>query len=301
MIGSVQRSVVVLGSVNLDVVAEVDHLPRPGETLTATAVRTQAGGKGANQAVAALRCGAQVRFVARTGDDPAGAVLREALGRAGLDLAHVRTVAGVPSGTAYITTAGGENVIVLDRGANHAWPGADGAGPDLDVVRRAAVLVLQHEVPAAVVAAAARAATGRVVLNAAPSAPVADEVLALCDPLVVNEHELRDLTGEEDPRRGLADLAARGTRSVVVTLGAAGALWWDGATGSCPAPRVEAVDSTGAGDALVGALAARLAAGAPLAEAVPWAVAAASLSVGRVGTHDSYPTAADVEEAVSSA
>ena len=287
-------TVVVLGSVNRDVVAEVARLPRPGETLTATAVRTQAGGKGANQAVAARRCGAEVTLVARTGSDEAGGFLRAALAGEDLALDRVRTVPGVASGTAWITTGQGENVIVLDRGANHAWPG--GVGPDLDAVRGADVLVLQLEVPADVVREAALAATGRVVLNAAPSAPVPAEVLAVCDPLVVNEHELRDLGGTADVTAGVAALLAAGVRSVLVTLGPAGAVWAaaDGRRGSVPAPAVEVVDSTGAGDALAGALAARLAAGDGLADAVPWAVAAASLSVQRAGTHDSYPRAAEV-------
>ncbi|GAB7192543.1 ribokinase [Kineococcus sp. NUM-3379] len=291
--------VVVLGSVNRDVVAEVPRLPRPGETLTAAVVRLQAGGKGANQAVAAHRCGADVALLARTGEDEAGVFLREALARAGLGLARVRAVPGVASGTAYITTARGENVIVLDRGANHAWPG--GVGPDLDAVRDAAVLVLQLEVPGSLVREAALAARGRVVLNAAPSAPVPPEVLAVCDPLVVNEHELRDVSGEDDVAAGTAAVLAAGARSVLVTLGAAGAAWAtaDGRRGSAPAPRVDVVDSTGAGDAAVGALAARLARGEDLARAVPWAVAAASLSVRRPGTHDSYPDAAAVGAALA--
>ncbi|GAA4972808.1 ribokinase [Kineococcus glutinatus] len=299
-----QGTVVVLGSVNRDVVAQVHRLPAPGETLTATAVRAQIGGKGANQAVAALRCGADVTLVARTGDDEAGSALRSGLAATGLDVSRVRAVPGTASGTAYVTTAAGENVIVLDRGANHAWqprgddPAGD-VGQDLDAVRAAAVLVLQLEVPQDVVRLAALAAPGRVVLNAAPSAPLPEEVLARCDPLVVNQHELRDLSGEEHVDTGVRRLLARGARSVLVTLGAHGARWADGSgAGFAPAPQVAVVDSTGAGDAVVGALASRLARGQRLAGAVPWAVAAASLSVQRVGTHDSYPAEREVDAAL---
>lgn len=286
--------IVVLGSVNRDVVAEVAALPGPGETVSAARMRTNVGGKGANQAVAARLLGGRVRLVARIGDDPDARPLRDALAAAGLDVSAVRMVPGHRSGAAYITVAGAENVIVVDPGANHAWP--DGLGPDLDQVRDAEVLVLQQEVPAAVNELAAATTGGRVILNAAPGRPVPATLLARCDPLVVNEHELADQTDSPPgapsggPRRAMAALLTRGARSVVTTLGELGAAWADGdGFGTVPAVAVAAVDSTGAGDAFVGALAAELAAGARLPDAVRWAVAAASASVRAAGTHASYP------------
>lgn len=301
--------VVVLGSVNLDVVTEVEMFPAPGETVIARGTRRNVGGKGANQAVAAHRLGAAVTLVARIGDDSGSVWLRDGLAATGLDVSAVRPVAGQPAGTAYIAVTGGENTIIVDAGANHAWP--DGLGADADIVVAADVLVLQHEVPGAVNELAVTAARGRVVLNAAPTRPVPPELLARCDPLVVNAHELADQLG--DPvgagvlaaavagtdrdalvaavLAGMGRLLDAGARGVVTTLGPRGAVWAtaDGGSGSVPAVPVEAVDSTGAGDCFVGALAGELARGVDLGDAVRWAAAAASASVRAPGTHASYP------------
>ncbi|MGQ0479804.1 MAG: ribokinase [Pseudonocardia sp.] len=243
--GLMAGDIVVLGSVNRDVVAEVAALPGPGETVSAARMRTNVGGKGANQAVAARLLGGRVRLVARIGDDPDARPLRDALAAAGLDVSAVRMVPGHRSGAAYITVAGAENVIVVDPGANHAWP--DGLGPDLDQVRDAEVLVLQQEVPAAVNELAAATTGGRVILNAAPGRPVPATLLARCDPLVVNEHELADQTDSPPgapsggPRRAMAALLTRGARSVVTTLGELGAAWADGdGFGTVPAVAVAA-------------------------------------------------------------
>lgn len=323
--------VTVVGSVNLDVVCEVERLPATGETLAARTVRENVGGKGANQAVAAALAGATVTLVARVGADDVGERLRAGVARYGVDVAGVERVPGVRSGTAFITVdAAGENTIVIDPAANAAWP----ADPTtLDAVARAAVsgahvVALQQEVPpevvrAVVAAASARAAgapAARVVLNAAPVRPVDDDVLRRCDPLVVNEPELVAVSGAAEVGEGLDVLLRRGAPSVVVTLGGRGARWVASATsrdgagsGSVAAPAVDAVDSTGAGDAFVGVLAARLAEHAPgggspgggaqdgdsLAAAVRWAVTAASLSVRRPGTLDSYPTHAAVQAALT--
>lgn len=294
--------VVVLGSVNLDVVTEVAALPGPGETVTASRVRRNVGGKGANQAVAAHLLGAEVVFVARVGDDPDSARLRDELAASGLDAAAIRTVAGRLAGSAYIAVAGAENTIVVDPGANHAWP--DGLGSDAAAIASAAVLVLQQEVPEEVNRLAVAGTSARVVLNAAPSRVVPSELLARCDPLVVNVHELADQVRglSHDPDVDLSDVRAamtllieRGARSVVTTLGSDGAAWATVSPGTgidagrVDAVAVDAVDSTGAGDAFVGALAAELAAGAELADAVAWAAAAGSASVRAAGTHASYP------------
>ncbi|MGI8815867.1 MAG: ribokinase [Pseudonocardia sp.] len=294
--------VVVLGSVNLDVVTEVAALPRPGQTVTAHRVRRNVGGKGANQAVAAHLLGANVTLVARVGDDPESAWLRAGLAETGLDVTAVRSVPGRASGTAYIAVAAGENTIVVDPGANHSWPG--GLGPDRAAVGTAAVLVLQHEVPAELNELAVAAGRARIVLNAAPSRAVPPALLARCDPLVVNAHELVDQVGgaiSEGVHAAMSALLRRGAPGVVTTLGADGAVWATAteagqvdAVGQIGAVAVEAVDSTGAGDAFVGALAGELAGGATLPHAVRWAVGAASASVRSAGTHASYPDRAAV-------
>jgi ribokinase len=303
------RRVVVLGSVNLDVVTELAALPAPGETVTATRVRRNVGGKGANQAVAAHLLGADVTFIGRVGDDPDSSRLRDGLAAMGLDTTAVRTVSGEAAGSAYIAVAGAENTIVVDPGANHAWP--DGLGLDASTIAAAAVLVLQHEVPDEVNELAVSATAARVLLNAAPSRPVPPELLARCDPLVLNVHELADQVrgldiDPSDVPAAMRVLLDRGARSVVTTLGAGGAMW--ATTGSGPGPTsgrvpavaVDAVDSTGAGDAFVGALAAELARGADLAGAVAWAAAAASASVRTPGTHASYADRAAVRALLGS-
>ncbi len=285
--------VVVVGSVNLDVVTELDHLPRAGQTLIARSVRRNVGGKGANQAVAAqITCGA-VSFVGRVGDDEDGRALVAELDHRGVATDLVAVVADAPSGAAYIAVADGQNTIVVAAGANGVW----GAFSDDEgaAIEGAPVVVSQLEIPEAVIVAAAHRSTGRFVLNAAPARPVPDSVLRRCDPVIVNDNELADLTGltVDGPDSAIVaarELRSRGAISVVATLGAAGSIWVDDAgDGRQGSPRVEVVDSTGAGDQFVGALAARLATGDGLAAAVRWATAAASISVQAAGTLDSYP------------
>lgn len=284
---------VVVGSVNLDVVAELSHFPTPGETLVAARVRRNIGGKGANQAVALCVAGAEVALVGRVGEDPAADLLLDGLRGQGVDTRHLRRVRGIESGTAYISVAGGENTIVLDSGANHRW-GRLG-DEEAEVVRSTAVVVCQQEVPEQVNVWAAEHTRGRFVLNAAPAHPVADDLLARCDPLVVNEHELGVLAGVavSTPRDALAAhrvLLGRGARSLVTTLGSQGAVWTSPAqSGHQPATSTGVVDTTGAGDVFVGQLAVTLTADPDLARAVAWATAAAGLSVQQPGTHDSYP------------
>ena len=290
-------AVVVVGSVNTDVVAELDRFPRPGETLRAGQVRRNLGGKGANQAVAARRVHDDVAFIGRVGDGAQGDAVRDELAGHGVDVGLTRTVPDAATGTAFIQVADGENTIVLDAGANDAW---DGLGDDeRRVVGDAAVVVCQMEIPAAVNRAAALACRGRLVVNAAPARDVTD-LMSSCDPLVVNEHELAVLTDADTTdavrvRSAAESLVEQGARSVVVTIGAAGALWFTSDdAGSVTPPQVDTVDSTGAGDAFVGVLAARLAVGDALGDAVRWAVAAGSLAVQTSGTQASYPGADDI-------
>ena len=282
----------VVGSINVDSVDRVDTFPKPGETVLGVEHRVSLGGKGANQAVAAHLLGADVRLIAGVGADSGGAFARTELSRLGLDTAGVVEIDGVPTGHASILVdASGENMIVVSVGANQAYsPGMLGPLDAHDIV------LAQGEVSVeAIVEASKRAvATGaRFVLNLAPPQPLPAEVIARADPLVVNEHEARAL--DIDPLHPLAAVSAV-AMSVIVTRGAQGAVVAD-ASGetAIPAPSITAVDTTGAGDAFVGALVASLAAGAGLVDATRVAVVAGAHSAQRVGTIDSYATPSQLE------
>ena len=313
--------IAVVGSANVDLVLDVDHRPAPGETLLGADVVTTPGGKGANQAVAAARAGGRVAFVGCVGADGNGALLRDSLRAAGVDVTALRTV-DAPTGTAVIVvTPDGENSIIVSPGANRSVQPGMLAGVARDWAA-ARILVAQLEIPAETVAELARhaVATGaRLVLNAAPVADLPDEVLAACDPLVVNESESRALLGGRRPEpaeagatapswedadgEGLAHaLLERGPRSVVVTLGPGGAVVADASgTTRVDAPRVRAVDTTGAGDAFVGALAAGLSGGQSLADAARVAASYAAATVTRRGAQASYGSLDEVAGALAGA
>ncbi|WP_216902936.1 ribokinase [Nocardia alni] len=300
--------VVVVGSVNRDVVTEVAKLPAPGETVLALRSRTNLGGKGSNQAVAAAQAGGQVEFLARVGAD-ADPGLWKSLLEYGVGLSGTREIPDTRTGTAYITVAGGENQIVVDSGANFHWESdLDDLGTENELLGTADVVVAQLEVPVRVVSWAATRAR-RFILNAAPAAPLPDELLRRCDPLVVNESELAAIGGTvpttpEQAFEQARALCLSGVPSVVATLGAGGSVWarresgYNSVTGAYqPAPAVDSVDSTGAGDAFVGALATALAEGASLGAAVTTATAAGALAVQAPGTHTSYPTRERIADA----
>jgi ribokinase len=278
--------VCVVGSVNLDLVARVSRLPSPGETVLGGGYAEYAGGKGLNQAVAAARAGAQVAFVGAVGDDEAGGRLLAVMAGDGIDVAGVARVAG-PTGRALIGVADtGENAIIVAPGANLA------VTPDRVVAMPpAAVVLVQLEVPVATVAAAlaaARAAGAITVLNPAPAQPLDATVLAHCDIVVPNEHEVGLLGGP------LA-LLGFGATAVVVTKGAEGVeLYSSAGMVALPAFVVEAIDTTAAGDAFCGALCARLAAGDGLDAALRFAMAAGALSTTTPGAVPSLPSAAAV-------
>jgi ribokinase len=260
--------VVVLGSLNVDLVVDVQRHPRPGETLLAHGdPRRFAGGKGGNQAVAAAAAGAGVVMVGAVGDDEGGTAYRRRLEERGVDVTALRTLSDVPTGQAWITVDdAGENAIVVIPGANGRVDAV--ALPD---VGPGDVLLAQLEVPVPVVARAARAAHAqgaRVVVNAAPYAALPPDVAALADPVVVNEHEAMQL-GESGVVPG----------SLLVTFGAAGCSW-DGEQFHGEAVEgSDVVDTTGAGDAFCGALAAALAQGADRSAAVAAAMAAGAATV----------------------
>jgi ribokinase len=260
--------VVVLGSLNVDLVATVERHPGPGETVLADgSLHRFAGGKGGNQAVAAAAAGARVSLVGAVGSDDAGRAYLERLRSRGVDIAGVRRVDGIPTGQAWITVDDeGENSIVVIAGAN-----AHAVVDELPELGPGDVLLIQLEIPLRTVAAAARAAHGRgarVVLNAAPYAALPQDVAALADPLVVNEHEALQLAD--------SDVSPS---SLLVTFGAAGCSWDGERFDGLPVDEADVVDTTGAGDAFCGALAAALADGADRASAVRAASEAGAAAV----------------------
>lgn len=309
--------VLVLGSLNVDSTSYVDDFPAPGETVTSTGYVVALGGKGSNQAVAVARSGVAVDLVARVGADAAGAFARAELRRLGLDISRIREIEDAATGVAQITVAaGGENTVIVSPGANATLAAQDVADVfDEADADPAAIALTVAEVPAPAIAALAEACSRagiRFVLNLAPPVALPEGVIATCDPLVVNEHEAAaigirpssvdpadadraDADGARAPgagaweRAAVEAVASGRCRSIVVTLGAAGAVVAD-STGcrTIDAPRAEAVDTTGAGDCFTGTLAAFLAEGRPLADAVGLGVAAATLSVQARGTVDSY-------------
>jgi ribokinase len=286
--------IVVVGSINQDLVVRVPRLPAPGETISGSGHFSAPGGKGANQAVAAARLGGDVVMVGRVGADDAGRRLVAGLEADGVDTRYVEVDPATPTGLALITVdAAGENTIALDPGANRAMT-ADDVDRAAAQIRTAAVVLLQMEIPVEVVAHAALMAAGTVVLNPAPATPVPEDVLARVDVLVPNAGELALLAGGAEPSdpAGAAGLAVGlGARAVVVTLGPEGAVVvGDGDPLHVAAPRVDAVDTTAAGDAFCGALAVELAAGRSLDDAVRVAVAAGAVAVTAPGAQPSLPT-----------
>ncbi|MFE7610887.1 ribokinase [Streptomyces celluloflavus] len=288
--------VLVVGSANADLTVRVGRRPGAGETVLGTDLVESAGGKGANQAAAAARLGGRTALLARVGGDAYGELLLAAQRAAGTDVAPVIVDGAARTGTAMIIVGpDGDNSIVVSPGANAALTPQDVAAA-ADVIAGSAVLSLQLEIPMETVraaAASAAAAGTRVVLNPSPAPEsLAPELLAAADPLVVNEHEARQLSGRADgePGEWAHALRDQGARSVVITLGGDGALVLDASgIGEIPGVRVEAVDTTGAGDAFTGALATRLARGDGLAEAARFAVRVGAAAVTKPGAQPSYP------------
>jgi ribokinase len=288
--------VIVFGSINLDLVTRVARFPAPGETIGAESFATYPGGKGANQALAAARAGAAVRMYGAVGTDTFADAALALLAAGGVDLEGVKRAAA-PTGCATILVDGhGENCIAVASGANAL---ADPEAVPDSVLAPGTVVVLQHEVPAhanAVLIARAHRAGARIILNAAPARPLPIELLRQIDVLVVNETEAAALAAQHGWRVTAHAFATAAiavtlpTFAVVVTLGKAGALAASGTdTIRVHAPDVEAVDTTGAGDAFVGALAAAIDARAPLPDALRAAVVAGSLACTAAGAQPALP------------
>lgn len=287
---------VVLGSINADLVLEVARLPGPGETVLCPGWRFAHGGKGANQATAAARLGARVRFLGRIGPDPWGPLLRRGLVEAGVEV-DLLAASERPSGTAVIAVdPAGENQILVASGANLdvSQDQLDGAG-----LGPGTTLLCQNEIPLEVTLPAlarARAAGARTILNLAPAAALPPGALDPVDLLVVNRHEAATLAGRAGDPLAAARALAGPARTCVLTLGSEGALaLGPGIALRVPALPVRTVDTTGAGDAFVGALAAELDQGRPLPEALARASVAAGMVCEHLGAREGQPSAAALE------
>ncbi|MCY1140438.1 ribokinase [Actinoplanes sp. Pm04-4] len=288
--------IVVAGSANMDLVGLAPRLPRPGETVLGDEFVMMAGGKGANQAIAAARAGGRTVFLGAIGSDAFGVNLNARLNGAGVDMQHVRTSYG-PSGVAVIMVdRDGENSILVAPGANNTFVGLTEA--EQAAIAAGDVLLCQQEIPVATVVAAARAAREggtRMILNAAPARELPEELLADIDLLVVNEVEALMVAGGDTidvPK--LLSMVPR----VVLTLGGAGSRYADreGRDETVPAFHVEVTDTTAAGDAFTGALAVAWGEGRDLVEAVRWANAAGAACVRRVGASNALPTRDEIDE-----
>jgi len=292
--------ILVIGSSNTDLVVTVDEFPRAGQTVLGTDLREFLGGKGANQAVAAKRLGAEVAYIARIGRDPFGEGQVKGLVAEGLDPSHFLRDDPGPSGLALIyLNRAGQNSIVVAAGSNGRLSAAD-LEKKRDLIGSAKLILLEMEIPVATVQRALQIARDKGVttcLNPAPAQPLGPEVLNLCDFLVPNETEAEVLTGIRvhdlaSCRAATEKLARQGVKEVILTLGERGAYW----RGQIfPAPKVKVKDTVAAGDAFIGAWAAELVRGQTIPQAIAFANRAGAIAVTRAGAMPSLPTRADVE------
>ncbi len=304
-------NILVIGSLNADLVVRAPRFPAPGETIRGEDLVTVPGGKGANQAVAAARLGADVAMIGRVGADSFGASLVENLKQNHVDATHVTRDISAATGTAVIVVdSHGQNSIVLSPGANAKVKPADVepasfSDPSADSGQRVKLLLLQLEIPVETVIHAARLAKQngvRVLLNPAPARQLPDELLSNSDYLLPNETELSLLTHQAVSDMASVETAARslvtrGAKNVIVTLGANGALIVSkDAIKHIPSFKVNVVDTTAAGDAFIGGFAVALLNGKSLEDAVQYACACGALAVTKFGAQPSLPTKQEVEE-----
>jgi len=291
-------SIVVFGSINMDLVARSTRLPKPGETLTGHSFQTFPGGKGANQAVACARLGAKTFMVGRVGGDVFGKELKDGLGASGVDHQNVAVDRNTSSGVALIAVEdSAENMIIVIPGANGEVEDQDLSRLDV-VLTQSKVLLLQLEIPLEVVVSAAKLAKGKnvkVILDPAPAQALPEEIYPLLDFITPNESEADLLVGfpintKEDAARAAKILMGRGVRHVVIKMGSRGAFSLIDDLESFYEPfQVKAVDTVAAGDAFNGALAVALCEDRPIGEAIIWGMAAGALSVTREGAQPAMP------------
>jgi ribokinase len=300
------KRVVVVGSLNMDVSIEADRIPISGETVDGKDLFLGPGGKGANQAVASARLGAETVMIGSVGADLFGSRLLESLANAGVDTSYISGDENDATGTAVVIRCAGDNRIIVNHGANYSLRAQRVKDALSGLARPGDILLAQLECPPQIVWEAIHEASAlgmRVILNPSPMRTIPEDVLPLIDLLCLNESECSAMSGcqqsgEDDYRCSLEALRGRGVRRVVLTLGSRGSVLLD-EKGYCriPAVKVNAVDTTGAGDTFVGALSACLAAGRELREAMKFAAKAAALATTQVGAQGSIPTVAEVENA----
>jgi len=296
--------IVVIGSLNMDLVVQTPRVPAAGETLLGTGFQLVPGGKGANQAVAASRAGASVRMIGCTGKDVFSEAIRSSLAAAGVDTGSLVEVQDQPTGVAAILVdASGENRIIIIPGANGNLP-LQKAVEAVTVMKKGDLILLQHEIPLTVVHAVIRTAAAtdvQVCLNPAPVFPIPVDLLALVDILVLNETEAETLSGicvngRDTAREAASRLLASGVGTVIITLGSTGAFLKSGAEEIFqPAYEVTAVDTTAAGDTFTGYFTAARLQGHNNESSLSFAVAAAALAVTTLGAQSSIPTREEVE------
>ena len=289
--------IVVVGSAMMDLTAYADVLPEPGQTLAGQLFTTGFGGKGANQAVMAAHCGAQVHFIGKLGDDVFGRAIADNFVKVGINSQFVET-SSTPTGVAHIWVDGaGENRIIIIPGANHEIE-VSKAIEAINSIQDLAVVVAQCEIKQEVTLAAFKAAKARgciTILNPAPYQEISAELLSLCDWIIPNETEFRELHGQL-PTSDEILKSFRVGKSSIVTLGSKGAVYIspEGQVHYAEAPKVSAVDTTGAGDSFVGSFAYALASGRDPIDAMKFGISIASLSVTRKGAQSSYPDQTEI-------
>lgn len=293
-------TVLVVGSLNMDLVAQVRDMPRPGETIIGHSFHTMMGGKGANQAVAAARLGAKVAMIGCLGNDEFGGSMQEILERELVDTSGVRSVENVSSGTAMIIVdQSGENSIIVAPGANHHLK-EDDVQKHAALFQASSVVVLQLEIPVPTVSCSmnlAKKYNKTVILNPAPMQKLPEDMLGKVDFLILNEVEAEELTGQttNDFDKLVAGLRALPCKKVVLTLGRDGAAYIDDAeVVRYPAFRVQAVDTTGAGDSFIGAFAGKIAQGSSADEAIRYAIKVSAVTVTRLGALAALPNTEEV-------
>ncbi|MGX5101045.1 ribokinase [Enterobacter cloacae] len=301
-------NLVVLGSINADHILNLESFPTPGETVTGNQYQVAFGGKGANQAVAAGRSGANIAFIACTGDDDTGERVRKQLVSDRIDIAPVSVVAGESTGVALIfVNAEGENVIGIHAGANAALT-TERVDAQRGIIAGAEALLMQLESPVESVMAAAKIAHENhttVVLNPAPARVLSDELLALVDIITPNETEAEKLTGirvenDDDAARAAKALHDKGIGTVIITLGSRGV--WASVNGEgrrVPGFKVKAIDTIAAGDTFNGALVTALLEGKVMDDAIRFAHAAAAIAVTRKGAQPSVPWRKEIDDFLS--
>ena len=295
--GTQPAVIAVVGSAMMDLTAYAEVLPEPGQTLAGQLFTTGFGGKGANQAVMAALCGAQVHFVGKLGDDVFGTAIAENFVKVGINSEFVE-VSSTPNGVAHIWVDGaGENRIIIIPGANHEIE-IDKAVQAINSIKELSIVIAQCEIKQEVTLAAFKAAKARgctTILNPAPYQEISAELLDLCDWIIPNETEFRELHGEL-PTSDEVLKEFRPGKSSIVTLGSKGAVYIspEGEIHRATAPQVTTVDTTGAGDSFVGSFAYSLASGKDPLEAMKFGISIASFSVTRKGAQSSYPNQAEI-------